>query len=210
MRKVLWLSIILLATPAWAADPYIIVIGLIGDRAILKVDGEQIMLRSGETKSGVELVSLNPQGALIKVNGHQRSYALGMDTGSISQRVSHSIDIPMTQNGQYLTDGFINGQVTDFLVDTGANTVSLTTAQANRLGISYRNGKQVWMHNAGNNPVRGWMITLDSVKVGPIVIHDVEAAVRDAADAAPVLLGMSFLNEVTVMQERGFMRLTER
>jgi aspartyl protease family protein len=210
MRKGFWLSVLLLAAPAWAGDPNIVVVGLMGDRAIMKVDGQQMMLRPGEVKSGVELISVNSREAVLKVNGHQRNFELGMDTSAPTQRITNSIDIPMTRNGQYLTDGFINGKVADFLVDTGANSVSLTTAQAEQLGLSYRQGRPALMHNAGNEAVRGWVITLDSVRVGPIVVHDVQATVREAADQAPILLGMSFLSEVTVKQERGFMRLTER
>lgn len=211
MRKAWWLWGVMLAGGlARAADPYVAVIGIIGGKAVLKIDGQQVILQQGQTEDGVQLVSVDARGAVVAVGGRQHRVELGMDTGPVAPRVDHSIDIPMNEQGEYLVSGFINGQPADLLVDTGANIVSMTAAQADHLGISYRGAPQMEVANAGASTVTAWIVTLASIRVGPIVAHGVEAAVRDTTGPAPILLGMTFLNQVTVIKQGNSMRLTER
>jgi clan AA aspartic protease (TIGR02281 family) len=93
------------------------------------------------------------------------------------------------------------------LVDTGATFVELPRSQATRIGLDYRNGKPTMLSTA-NGVARGWIVTLDSVRVGSVTVRDVQAVVSDQ-DMPAVLLGMSVLGRFD-MQQRGSMLMLHR
>jgi aspartyl protease family protein len=86
------------------------------------------------------------------------------------------------------------------LVDTGASLVSLPAQDAIRLGINYREG-QVGYSNTANGVKQIYLVKLDTIKVGSIVLHQVDASVSEGG-LPIILLGMSFLNR-TEMQRNG-------
>lgn len=200
------------ATAAPFRDPHVNVIGLIGNRAILRIDGEQAMLQPGETRAGVTLVSVEAGQALLRIGAREVRLGMGMDTGGIAARAAQdaSVELVMNGRGQFIAHGTINGRVVEFLVDTGANTVSMTSREARRLGIDYRvDGVQGASMTAGG-VVKAWGVTLKSVTVGPITVKNVQATVRESNDNAPVLLGMTFLSRVSLQQENNRMKLSAR
>ncbi|MES2919502.1 MAG: TIGR02281 family clan AA aspartic protease [Pseudomonadota bacterium] len=200
-----------LAPAAPAGTPHVSVIGLIGDRAILRIDGEQVILRKGESRAGVSLLGIEAGEALLRVGARERRLGLGMDTGGMAPRGERpSVEVVLDGQGQFITSGMINGRVVQLLVDTGANSVSMTADDARRLGIDYRvDGEPARSFTAGG-VVRAWVVRLKSVQVGPIVVTNVIATVREAPTHSPILLGMSFLSQVDLRQERNRLRLTAR
>lgn len=207
--RVLLLLLLLGINTAWAAGR-VAVVGLMSDRAIIRVDGEQRLLKVGESVGDITLVAVNAQEAVLRIQGKEQRFGLGMATGGLGGRETQSVVISINQHGQYITSGMINGRVAEFLVDTGANTVSMTTADARALGLDYlRLGQEGQSHTAGG-VVRSWRMLLDNVKVGPIVVRGVEANVREAPRLSPILLGMSFLSRVNLSHEQDRLRLSSR
>lgn len=208
---------LLLALPAVApAGPplpptHVNVIGLIGGRAILRIDGEQVILRPGESRGSVTLLGVENGEALLRVGKRELRLGMGMDTSGFAPRAEGgSVEVAMNGRGQFITNGMINGRVVEFLVDTGANTVSMTAQDARRLGIDYQvDGTRGASATAGGI-VTSWAVTLKSVQVGPIVVRNVQATVRESPDVAPILLGMTFLSRVNLTQESQRLRLSER
>ena len=111
--------------------------------------------------------------------------------------------------GHFVVDGQINGGSVRFLVDTGATSVSLSSADANRLGIDYRKGQPALMGTANGNTV-AYRVTLNTVRVGDIVISNVDAAVLEGNQMPFALLGMSFLNRMEMKREGQTMVLIRR
>jgi aspartyl protease family protein len=110
--------------------------------------------------------------------------------------------------GHFFADGAVNGVPVRFVVDTGATMVSLPRQDAQRLGLDYRHGQR-GTSNTANGPVPVYMLKLDSVRVGGIELHNVDALVVDGGlDQA--LLGMSFLNRVEMERDGAMMTLTQR
>ena len=101
------------------------------------------------------------------------------------------------RSGHYVANGAINQQMVEFLVDTGATVVSMSASSANRLGLE--RGAPSTSHTAGG-VVRSWLVTLDSVQIGPIQRRDVRAAVVPGMPGDVVLLGMSFLGGLEMVQ----------
>lgn len=202
-----------LPSPGLAApkDPQVTVIGLIGDRAILRINGQQKMLRRGESDSGVTLTDIVAQEALLKINGRDVRLGMGMDTGGIAERQGGaSVDLVMNANHQFITNGQINGRVVEFLVDTGANTVSMTTEDARALGIDYKMDGEKGASATAGGVVSAWGVTLKSVQIGGIVVKNVQATVREAPRMSPILLGMTFLSQVDLQHEKNKLKITQR
>lgn len=201
---------LLLAAPVHARD--IVVVGLMADRAVLKIDGETRLIRLGETVDDLTLVAVSAAEARLRIDGREERFSLGQDRGGIrgDANAGGVVEISANAMGQFMTSGMINGRVVEFLVDTGANSVSMSRNQAARLGVDFRRtGKPCSSHTA-NGVVRCWSLLLPRVKVGSITVESVEATVRDVDDLAPVLLGMSFLGRVRMEHADNRLRLTGR
>ncbi len=183
-----------------AAD--ILVLGLFRDMAILRVDGTQYKLRTGEVSpEGIKLVSANSEEAVLEVNGQRQTYKLGSHTSLsfITPEKAGAIIRPV--NGMYNVPGFINRQPVDFLVDTGASSIAISANQARKLGINYRSEGQKGYSSTASGYAKIYKIKLDSVRVGDIVIKNVDAAVLEGNHPTTALLGMSFLNHVNMKRD---------
>ena len=104
--------------------------------------------------------------------------------------------IAMGRDGHYWAQARINGQSVRMLVDTGATVVSLTAADARRVGLdpgSLTYGLKV---ATAAGEARAARITLPSVAVDGAVVRNVDALVLDR-DTDASLLGMSFLRRLS-------------
>ncbi|NNL94458.1 MAG: TIGR02281 family clan AA aspartic protease [Xanthomonadales bacterium] len=101
------------------------------------------------------------------------------------------------RSGHYVAEGQINGQVVNFLVDTGATDVAIPEQTARTLGLQF--GPQVAVMTAAG-PVRAWRTRLDRVSVGSVSLDNVRATIT-RAPMEEVLLGMSFLQYFTILQQ---------
>ena len=190
----------------------IAVLGLLADRAIVKIDGETHILKLGEKYEDIKLVAVNSQEARLKIGGKERVFGLGQDYSAIqkSSTSKGTVEISANALNQFITNGMINGNVVEFLVDTGANMVSMNRKDAKRLGIDYRRLGKEGLSGTANGTVKNWQILLDKVKVGAITVTSVQASVRDTEDNIPVLLGMSFLGRVNMTHEDNRLKLTAK
>lgn len=188
----------------------IAVLGLLADRAIVKIDGETHILKLGEKYEDIKLVAVSSQEARLNIGGKERVFGLGQDYSAIqkSSTSQGTVEISANASNQFITNGMINGNVVEFLVDTGANTVSMNRKDAQRLGIDYRRLGKEGVGGTANGTVKGWIILLDKVKVGAITVTSVQANVRDTEDSMPILLGMSFLGRVNMSHEGSRLKLT--
>lgn len=107
-------------------------------------------------------------------------------------------------NGGYTAEGAINGERVMFLVDTGADSVAVSTRKAERLGL--KRGAPVGVSTAGGK-TSGWETRLARVQVGPIELTDVRALIVAGMDDEMVLLGMTFLRRVEFSQRDGVLTI---
>jgi aspartyl protease family protein len=203
-----------LATPVQAAD--ISVTALFGGKAQLVIDGgKPRMLSAGQTSpEGVKLISADSSAAVIEFQGKRRSLALGsgMKIGGADLSASSSassVTLTADAQGHYQTLGQVNGGTVTFLVDTGATSIALPSADARRLGINYLNGQRGYTQTANGRAV-AYRVTLDTVKVGDITLHAVEAVVLEGDGLKVALLGMSFLNRTEMKRDGQALTLIRR
>jgi aspartyl protease family protein len=107
-----------------------------------------------------------------------------------------------------MAQGQINGGTVRMLVDTGATMVALPASEALRLGVSYKSGRSGYV-NTANGTVAAYIVKLDTVKVGDIELHQVDAVVQEQG-LPIILLGMSFLNRTEMRREGEQMILSKR
>jgi len=201
-----------LSLSASSNPPHILVVGLFKNAAVLKINGQQQLLKVGQTSpEGIFLESANSKEAILKFEGKSQLYPLGVDIGQgYAVRESGKAIISMTPRGQYLTVGSINSLSVTFLVDTGATSIAMSKSIANRLGIDYRvTGTKGSTHTAGG-VVRSWVVKLKTVKVGDISVRNVRATVLEGTSMNEVLLGMTFLSRVTMREDSGIMYLEQK
>jgi aspartyl protease family protein len=94
------------------------------------------------------------------------------------------------------------------MVDTGATAIALGQADADRIGLDYKNAPRGFAGTAnGRVPVN--VVTLSSVRVGDVEVANVEALVMPTA-MQHILLGNSFLARFQMKRDNDVMRLTKR
>lgn len=200
----------LLPTLGWAQN--VSLHGVLGSKALLVIDGGAPQaLAPGETRQGVRLLSAGSDRAVVQVGGER----LTLRVGESPMRVSRAPDaggdrVALTADarGHFYTQGSINNRPARFMVDTGASVVALGQADADRLGLNYRAGQAVRL-NTANGQTPGWALKLGQVRVGTVVVYNVDAVVVPAPMPA-VLLGNSFLNRFSMQREGGQLMLTRR
>ena len=179
--------------------------------AVLIIDGTQRMLREGNrSPEGVLLVSADGKQAVLEIEGKRKTISLSHSIGSQFKKASKTeIRIASGVGGHYRTKGLINGVPVDFLVDTGATTIAMNRFMAERLGIDYRGGTPISV-NTANGIAKAFVVTLTSVSVGNIVVHQVTAAVSTTDSPSMVLLGNSYLSKVDLKIDQGVLVLSEK
>ena len=185
--------------------------GTLGARAaLLIIDGEPRTIEVGAMVQGVRLVSLADGRAVVEIGGRRQTLNLGAAPGRVVSNAPPPRQIVMSvgPGGHYTTIGMINGQVTSFLVDTGATSVSISQVEAEKLGLRYLYGKRVVTQTA-NGLVPAYVIELASIRIGEVEVHDVEAIVIPG-QLSHVLLGNSFLNRFQMRRENDVMTLQLR
>lgn len=215
-RKALlaFIFMLFLLDASWlfADEPRIEVMGLFRDKAIVKINGVQTLLKAGaDAKNGVKLIRSSSKSAVVEVNGKEKELRLGSRVSTrLSKPKTSVVRIP-SNRGMFKTQGLINGRNAEFLVDTGATLVSMTRSIADKLQIQYRQqGVPITVSTASKDGQGAWLVKLNSVTVGGITLPQVQGAVVDADHDQEILLGMSFLNRVKFVQEAGVIVLESK
>jgi aspartyl protease family protein len=116
---------------------------------------------------------------------------------------SRSLVIPGDGRGHFEVEARVDGRRINFLVDTGASMIALTTKDAARLGIHPRPSDFTVRVRTANGTTRAAAVELGMVEVGNIVVRNVRALVHADDGLSVNLLGMTFLSRVKFTHERG-------
>jgi aspartyl protease family protein len=196
------------ATPAQTVS----LSGSLGGKALLMIDGAPRTVAVGQTVQGVKLVGVTGSDATVDVGGRRLTLQLGQAQvnlgGAASAGAGSQIVLTAGSGGHFVTQGSINGKVVTFLVDTGATSVALSQTVAEQIGLNYKSGQRS-VGQTANGPIVAYRVTLDSVRIGDVQVHNVEAAVLPAA-MEQVLLGNSFLTRFQMKRENDRMTLDKR
>lgn len=202
--RVLLLAGLLAGLPLGAAATEVNIVGLFPGKALVSINGgaPRTLAAGQKTPEGVMLVSSGGDSAVLDIDGKRRTLRLG--EAYAAQAVAsgdETVTLSGDTRGHYNTVGAINGRTTQFLLDTGATSVWLSSELANRLNIPYRSGEQFTVATAGG-PKTAWRVMLNTVRIGGITVDKVEAAVGEGAGTGDTaLLGMTFLSRLTMHRD---------
>lgn len=202
-------AMLMVANAAEALE--IALVGTIGTRAILVVDGgaPQTIPVGGRSREGVRVLRVDGDLLSYEFEGQRRSSRLGEHVvHAATTEGGEQVALQADSRGHFVTRGRLNGAATELLVDTGATFVSLGRSDAVRAGIDYATGTP-GMSTTANGTVRVWRHKLDMLEIGPLSVRNVDVVVHEQ-DLPIVLLGMSFLNRMDWRQEGDKLLLKKR
>lgn len=110
------------------------------------------------------------------------------------------VTLQRAANGHFFADATINGQAVPMLVDTGATTVALTVADAQRLGLPIDPTRSQVVGSGASGPTRGQTVMLNDVAIGDHHAGPMEAVVLEGLGES--LLGQAYLGRLQ-MQVNG-------
>ena len=106
-------------------------------------------------------------------------------------------------NGHFGVTASAEGHAIDFLVDTGATDVVLSSATALRLGYHPKATDYSAKMQTANGSVGAMPILLKEIRVNQIVLANVRAAIVPPGALGVNLLGMSFLSRLRKFEFSG-------
>jgi len=192
------ISLIFLLVLQSATAKQVVVVGLFKNKAVVVIDGSQHLLSVDKPAiQGVKLITSNSNRAILEVDGKRNEYRAEGAVGSTDDPADETtVHIYPDNFGMYRTGGTINNSSVNFLVDTGATLIAMSSRHANQLGINYRLDGLKSMAATASGNVQTYIISLDKVTVGGITVTNVKAAVIKGDHPRNVLLGMSFLSRI--------------
>lgn len=204
------LSLLLAAAAATAQS--VAYNGRLGDKAVLVVDGVPRTLAVGASVGKVRLVGVDAEAAVVEIDGRRATLPLGAAQANLGGADSPGggtrIVLTADGAGHFVTPGTINGRTTSFLVDTGATSVALGRAEAERLGIDWKRGQRGLTATA-NGTVEAHRVTIGALRVGDVTVYEVAAVVLPLP-MPHVLLGNSYLTRFQMKRENTQLTLDRR
>lgn len=214
MHVHLFLAVVLLYVTQTVAAQSVALSGVAGGKALVVIDGSAPRFMSpGQTHMGVTLVETVGNSATLSIAGQRQTLQVGsapVSVGSRGAAAGSGQRIVMTADtrGHFMPQGQINGKPVQFMVDTDATGIGIGAPEARRINLKYEQGQRVQL-NTANGKVIGYVIRLDSVRIGDVMIYEVDAVV--SPESMPfVLLGNSYLNRFQIQRTNDQLTLDKR
>lgn len=197
-----------LASGAQAQNTRVLVKGLFSGSAVLEINGKTHLLKEGKsTPEGITLLRATSQWAQIEQGGEIKKLELNRDVGgTYAESGPASTNLARQADGHFITPGRINNRWVEFMVDTGATSVTLNSFTASHLGIEYVNAPTVEVGTAQGN-TQAHQVVLSSVAVGDVLLTNVQAFVIEGRFPQTILLGNTFLSRINMRIENNTMIL---
>ena len=195
------------------AETRLNVVGLFSGKALVSINGGAPQsIGAGQIKNGVKLISADSESATFMVEGKRRTLKMGQAAsvvGSASPATNDPVSLYADQAGHFLGNLTINGASLKYLVDTGASSVAMNSGDAKFAKIDYEKGEK-GMSSTANGVVQVYRVKLNTLKIGPIVLNNIDVAVIEGGSPPVVLLGMSALNRLDMKRDNSILTLTKK
>ena len=184
--------------------------GVMGSKAMLMINGsEPQSIAVGQSLDGVKVVSVQGDQVVVEIGGRKRPLRVGQHAiGAAAADGSGKVLMTADNQGHFYTTGTVNGVSVRFLVDTGATMISLGASDARRIGLDFNRGQKGMTQTANGQSVVS-KIQLDTVRIGDVSLHNVDALIHQT-EMPMALLGMSFLNRMEMQRDGSTMTLKKR
>ncbi|MFN8936179.1 MAG: TIGR02281 family clan AA aspartic protease [Pseudomonadota bacterium] len=185
--------------------------GRMGDKALLVVDGRTQVVAPGQSVAGLRVLGWEGEALRVERGGQPMLLRPGAAPSvgpAASAPQGREVVIPAGSGGHFVVAGSINGRATRFLVDTGATSVALSRAEADRIGLD-TSGAPVGLASTAGGVVQVQQVTLARLRLGEVELVNVPAVVTPTP-MPYVLLGHSALSRMRMQRETDVMRLQLR
>ena len=205
------------ATQAFA-DTRVNVVGLFSNKALVIINGGSPQsIGAGQTKDGVKLISADSTAGTFIIEGKRQVLKMGqaasVAAGAVPAGGEGGTNSPVTlyadTNGHFLGNLSINGVSLRYLVDSGATAVALNSGDAKFAKIDYEKGEKVNVSTA-NGEVAAYLVTLNTLKIGTIVLNNIKALVTEGGSPAVVLLGMTAQNRLDMKRDNSILTMSKK
>jgi aspartyl protease family protein len=210
------MAAVLLMCCAWSTAAHaqsVAMTGGMGSKALLVVDGSPPKaVGVGDTFKGVKVISVTGDKTVVETKGVRQTVLLGGAPVSVGGGggggSGTQIVLSAVSGGHFVSQGTINGKSTQFMVDTGATSVAMGMAEAQRMGVKYLDGER-FQASTANGVVVGYGVKLASLRIQDVEVYNVDAAVLPQS-MPYILLGNSFLSRFQMKRENDTLTLTKR
>lgn len=215
IRIALFFISLFAATQVWAVI-HVNVVGLFTNKAFIMINGSgPHSLSAGQTKSGVKLLSADSASATFLIEGKRQVLGMGqaVSVGSSSASADGGVNTPVNlyadSAGHFFGKLTINGVSLKYLVDTGATSVSMNSADAKYAKIDFEKGEKIRVSTA-NGIAPAYLLTVNTIKIGTIVLHNVDVTVKEGGSPPFVLLGMSAQNRLDMKRQGDILTMSKK
>lgn len=120
-------------------------LGLFKNRAVLAINDQRIVLHVGDQRQdNLRLLAANSETGILETKGKRVVLSLGDNDGirtGLPVSTEHEAQL-ISSGGLYAITGAINGQLAEFVVDTGAGYVTMSQQQAHFLHLDFSKAKK--------------------------------------------------------------------
>lgn len=211
------LPLFCLIAPLLVSAAQVTVLGVMGNKAIVSIDGgrQQILSPGQRTPEGVKLLSVGKEDASFEIDGKVRRLAMGdvafqsdatpARPGSVS---GGSASIVLDSSGRFVAPLKINGFDTQGVVDFKSSLITLNANEAKRLGIDIRAGNRVLASKA-TGMAAAFRVKVRQLKLGGITLENLDAIVNEGSNPPVILLGGNLLSRLDVRREGNILMLSK-
>lgn len=111
------------------------------------------------------------------------------------------------RQGHFVGTLLLNGQPVEFLLDTGATSVAVSAEVAKRTGMQAGTPYQT---STANGVITVYRSRINTLQLGDIILHNLDASIVPNLAGAEILLGMSALNQLEFSKQQRQLRLIQR
>ena len=185
-------------------------IAIMGSKAMVEVDGARKLMEAGQSASGAKLLNVSADAVVFEAGG--RKLTLSMDNRSIKSNISpeggKKLVMP-NDNGHFYAGLAINGLPLRGVVDTGATVLTLSSNHARAAGIDLSRATTGTAVTA-QGTVATRQTTINTLRLGDIVLHNIDALVIDGQFPPTPLIGMNVLQRFTMQRDADRLTLIQR
>ena len=139
---------------------------------------------------------------LVIAYGFKDQLRLQLLPGQMVRVDDDSVALTRRADGHFHIIALVNNVDVEFMVDTGASDIVLSTRDAERIGLTPDTLNYTQRAMTANGTVRGAPVTIDSFEFAGIKDHNVRATVNEGALRLS-LLGMSYLSRFSLIAIEG-------
>ena len=141
-----------------------------------------------------------------QVTGMSQAASIGASSPTASDSsVNKPVNLYADSAGNFFGSLSINGASLKYLVDTGA----MNSGDVKYARINYKKGREIRISTA-NGVAPAYQLVVNTLKVGAIVLHNVDVVVTEGGSPPFVLLGMSAQNRLDMNRKGSILTMTKK